>query len=294
MKIAFIYEEPFNWVTGAHLLRACRRLGIACEHYSVAASQNLRPGSHQLYFRIDSGDCSGPDLPTRLRPAIFYAIDTHLAHSLKHVRRIAPRYDRVFCCHRDAQARLAAEWLPVACDPELSNPQPHAPQRDFAFVGNDGGIPRKFILQALRERYPNSFCGIAPVEALIPTYRAAKIGFNYAIRNEINLRQFEVMGAGTLLINNPVPRADLQALGMKEGQHLVIYHHPRELFPCIDYWLGHPTERQAIAQAARELILRNHTYVHRMLQVLASCNQHLGCSFPLPKPPEAGSMTASI
>ena len=151
---------------------------------------------------------------------------------------------------------------------------------DIAFVGNDGGIPRKFLLQALRERYPHSFIGSADHTQLASLYRQARIGVNYSIANDVNMRIFEVLASGALLVTNALEGDDLQQLGLEEGQHLVCYRNPNELFERIDYFLARPQERQAIAQAGSLIVRERHTYAHRMKQLLSIVSTRLGVKIP--------------
>ena len=107
---------------------------------------------------------------------------------------MAHRYDLVFCCHREAAARLpGAEWMPVACDVERHGSTGEAPVWDIGFVGTSGGVPRKFYLQALRERFPKSSIGVADPGAMASIYSRSRIGFNYSIANDVNMRMFEVL-----------------------------------------------------------------------------------------------------
>ncbi len=192
---------------------------------------------------------------------------------------MAGSFDAVFCAHRDGAKRLPdAEWLPVACDLELhgSRDVADSPVWDVAFVGTDGGVPRKFYLQALRERYPQSLIGPAEHTQLATIYSQARVGFNYSIAEDVNMRIFEVLAAGSLLVTNAPCHQDLAALGLEDRQHLVLYHSPQELVDLIDHYLAHPEERRAIAAAGCALVKERHTYVHRLTQLLASVRERLG------------------
>ena len=151
---------------------------------------------------------------------------------------------------------------------------------DVAFVGTDGGNPRKFYLQALRERYPNSSIGKAPHTDLAAIYGRAQVGFNYSIANDVNMRMFEVLAARALLVTNTLERDDLAELGLRDRRELVAYRRPQELFEVIDYYLGHPDERHAVAQAGGELVRKRHTYAHRLAQLLDTVGRRLGVTVP--------------
>ncbi len=280
MRIALIFDKTRADTTGMYFERACRSLGLACDHWWLRDAARI-PAAYDLYLRIDHGDDYTTDLPDRLRPAIFYAIDTHLPHSWKKIRRTASRFDAVFCCHADAARQLpGAEWLPLACDPAIHGAVPSEPVWDVAFVGTEGGMPRKFYLQALRERYPNSCIGGFDYTEMASIYSRARIGFNYSIANDVNMRLFEVLAAKTLLVTNALKGDDLSQLGLHDREQLVLYRNPRDLFECIDYFLNHADERERIAQAGYAAVMERHTYVHRMQQLLTSVSRRLGVQVP--------------
>jgi hypothetical protein len=278
MAIALIFDRTRPDTIGTYFERACRALGLAYDHWWLCDADRI-PAAYDLYLRIDHGDDYLTVLPPRLRPAVFYAIDTHLPKSWRKIRRTAAQYDAVFCCHRSGASRLpVAEWLPVACDWEWHGDPGLRRSVDIAFVGMDGGIPRKFYLQALRERYPNSLIGPADHTRLAAIYGQARIGFNYSIADDVNMRAFEVMAAGALLVTNALSHDDLRALGLEDGRHLVLYRTPEELFERIDHFLSRHEERARIAQAGCDAVRRRHTYAQRLEQLLERVSQTLGLS----------------
>ena len=277
MRLAIVYDAgDREGTTGGYLLRAARSLGLDVVRWTLAEAAHMPP--LDLHVRVDHGDEYEVPWPARLRPAVFYAIDTHLPHSWRKIRRTAGWYDLVACCHRSGAERLpGAVWLPVACDPDLHAGSAGAPRDlDIAFIGTDGGVPRKFYLQALRERYPNSFISLAPHTQLAATYGRARIGFNYAIRDDVNMRVFEVMAAGALLLTNVLSHDDLDRLGLRAEEHLVTYDGPRELFDRIERLLSDAPERERIAAAGRAAVLGHHTYRHRMEELLRIVQEQLG------------------
>ena len=281
MRIALIFDQSRPDTTGVYFERACQTLGVACDHWWLRDAAQI-PADYDLYLRIDHGDDYTAALPESLRPLVFYAIDTHLPHSWRKIRRLARRCDLV-CC---AQARAARElrnavWLPLACDPELHRGGGGPVGWDVAFVGTEGGVPRKFYLQALRERYPNSFVGAADHRQLGFIYGRARVGFNYSIADDVNMRMFEVLAAKALLVTNALTRDDLDQLGLQDRRHLVLYRRPSELFEIIDEFLSHEDARRRIAEAGHAVVLERHTYVHRMKQLLSAASQRLGLSVPI-------------
>ena len=279
MRLALIFDKTRADTTGGYFERAGQALGLRLERWRARDVGKI-PASSDAYLRIDHGDDYDLRLPERLRPAAFYAIDTHLRHSWKKIRRMAPWYDVVFCAQAEAARRLPnGEWLPLACDPALHRlPMMSAPVWDLGFVGTDGGHPRKFYLQALRERYPNSVIGMADYTQMASIYGRARIGFNYSIADDVNMRIFEVLAGGALLVTNALAHDDLARLGLEDGRHLALYRSPRRLVEVIDYYLApaHDAQRLAIARAGGAIALERHTYAHRLQQLLRRLSQRVG------------------
>ncbi len=275
MRLALIFDRHRADTLGGYLERAARHVGHVVDHFWTHEVSSIPP-TYALYLRVDHGD-DYSTLPAALRPCVFYAVDTHLKASWKKIRRIARGYDLVYCAQRQAAEALPnGAWLPFGCDLEFHGSVGLPLQWDVAFVGTDGGVPRKFYLQALRERYPHHSIGHAPHTMLGAIYSHSRIGFNYAIQHDVNMRIFEVLCSGALLLTNELPHDDLARLGLREGEHLVSYRTPTELMSRIDYYLQHDAERTAIAQRGMAEALRVHTYQHRMEQLLAVAAERLG------------------
>jgi hypothetical protein len=274
MKLALVFNADREDTIGWHFVEAAAALGVEATQFQTRDAAAIRPG-FDLYLRIDHGDYADADLPKRLRPRAFYAIDTHLPRSWAKIRRLADRYHLVMCAHRRGAEDLHGAWVPVAANLRIHGRQPLPARWDVASVATEGGVPRKFVLQALRERYPHHSIGEAPGAQVGAIYSQAKIGFNLSIRDDVNMRVFEVLAAGALLVTNRLPHEDLAQLGLREGEHYVAYGRPGELLSLIDHYLRHEPERQAIAQAGMRLAHARHTYTHRLHRMLTLAAERL-------------------
>jgi hypothetical protein len=268
MRVALIFDSARPETTGIYFCRAAKQLGLAAEHWWLRDADRI-PGGYDLYLRVDHGDDYERPLPVHCRPAVFYAIDTHLPHSWRKIRRMARRFEALCCCHQRAAHALGAAWVPLACDPEWHRPLPGPRRWDIGFVGTEGGIPRKFVLQALREQYPISQIGSAPYERISEIYSQAKIGFNYSIADDVNMRAFEVMASGCLLVTNAIRDDDYAQLGLEAGRHFVAYRSLREMPGLVAYYLTHAEERDVIARRGCETVRQHHTYRERFKQLWA-------------------------
>lgn len=278
MKITLIYNRHPG-VVGEYFFRALEALGHTVQQFQIADVDG-RNGKPDVYLRIDHGDYAD-DLPRHLRPRAFYIVDAHLARSWQRIRQQARHYDLVFCAQRRAaQALPRAHWVPLGCDAELHRGQAAAKRYDLAFVGNDGGIPRKFLLQELRERYPRSFIGQAPYTDMARIYSHAKLGFHYIectspLKDHVSMRVYEVLASGTMLLANALEPGAFEAVKLRHQEHLVVYRSPNELFALVDYYLTHDAERERIAAAGRARVLERHTYRHRAEDIVKTIHEQL-------------------
>lgn len=285
MRIAVIFNTTRPDTCGIYFLKAFRALGHEAAHCAFDDAGGL-DAPQDLYVRIDDGDRYEEGLPPRCRPSAYWISDTHLPKVMRKVLRGARRYDAVFCAMRRGTEQLNAagidaEWIQGgACDPELHRRIDAERRYDIGFVGTDGGSPRKFYLQALRERYPNSVIGLAPHERMSELYSRSKIGFNYCpSQDTLTMRCFEIMACGALLLLNEVPGHTHEAMGMSPGVHFALYRSPSELFSLIERFLSHEDERRRIAEAGYQATLAGHTYVHRVRRMGAILATRFGGRF---------------
>ena len=91
--------------------------------------------------------------------------------------------------------------------------------------------------------------------------------FNRSILNDVNMRVFEAVACGSLLVTNDLAQNGLDEL-LRDGEHLVTYRDDDELIERVRCYLDNPDEREAIAERGMEEALARHTYRHRMERVL--------------------------
>ncbi len=276
MKIALVYDRDSRVGVGER----CRRVlehqpGLQVSQFDLKEIRQVT-GGFDLYLRLDDGDYAAP-FPAGLHPYAWWVADTHLKHPLRCIIRNAPDCDALFCFQKEgawevsrATGRLA-RWLPPACDPV--NPSsafvPHSQRRwDIAFVGTTGKYTlRKVVLELIKSGYPNAFIGTAHHSELFSIYSQARIVVNYAINNDLNMRIFEAMAAGALVLNNRIKDNGFEDI-FSPGQDCVVFDDPTtgELKRLIDHYLSHREDGERIARAGFTLAER-HTYRERLREI---------------------------
>jgi len=126
------------------------------------------------------------------------------------------------------------------------------------------------MLEKAKINFPNSFIGSAHWEELSHYYAQARVSVNFSINNDINMRTFEAMGAGALVVTNKIFNNGFEDL-FKDGEHLVTYKDitTHEFEDKIRYYLEHPDEAEQIARNGFELVQKKHTYRNRLQEILA-------------------------
>ncbi|MDQ5988569.1 MAG: hypothetical protein CSYNP_04329 [Syntrophus sp. SKADARSKE-3] len=151
-------------------------------------------------------------------------------------------------------------WLPVACDPDVHIGRNTEKLYDISFIGALTGGTRGELVEKLRSKF-NLHYERCFVERMTEVYSQSKIVFNYGNANGINMKVFEAMASGSMLLTNYIPEVlDL----FEDRKHLVFYRNETELFELVDYYLKAEEEREEIAAAGRKEVIGKHTYRHRV------------------------------
>ena len=201
----------------------------------------------------------------------WYAIDTHL-HLRQHLC-LARLFDLTFVAQfefvrhfRDCQAH----WLPLAADPRLHAQAQKPRDIDIAYIGSDDrGLhsERARLLDLIRSRYSNTFLGRAEPSRIGEIYGRAKIVFNKSVRNDVNMRYFEGMGAGAVLVTDSARDNGVEEL-FSPGEDFLEYRDDASLLAAIDSLLADDGKREQIGARAQKLVLSSHTYHRRAAKIL--------------------------
>lgn len=209
-------------------------------------------------------------------PTIALFGDTHVGASWR--LPYARNFDYVFIMfnkhHIEAFKRYGCEkvfWSPAACDPEIHVKIPVEKIYPVSFVGstdpNTQGR-RIELLQFIKDNNIDIYIDSKVLQEMSLVFSRSKIVLNKSLANDLNMRVFEALGSGSLLLTNRLTRN----LGLEElftnKKHLVIYDNQYDLLDLINYYLKNDEEREAIALAGYKEALNKHTYNHRVLEII--------------------------
>ncbi|MBT9393034.1 glycosyltransferase [Hymenobacter sp. NST-14] len=191
--------------------------------------------------------------------------------------------------YRDQGARHV-HFLPVGIDPDTHRPLPAADKKyDIVFAGDWHTIREKVLLELVQH---HKVALMGPWRRVIPknspllphfiqqgyfTPAEMAVAFNEArvVLNlhtwygrwdyGVNPRLFEASGCRSFQVSDW--KEEIPELYVPD-QEIVLYRHSQELPELLTHWLARPAERAAVAEAALERTLRDHTYPQRMQQLL--------------------------
>lgn len=230
------------------------------------------PSLHpDLYLWVESvGGYQPRNLEALACPKVGYLIDTHL--SLEYHRELAGQFDFVFLVHGQFVDEIRkvnpnTYWLPVACDPEIHCGHGHEKRFDIGFVGSvQSGSRRQKLLTCLGSRFQIHYerCFL---NQMADVFSHSKIVFNEAVKNDLNMRVFEAMSTGSLLLTDATFNSGQNIL-FHDGEDYAVYR-DTNIAEVARFYMENEALREQIAARGKLLVHNAHTYGHRVEDLLA-------------------------
>ncbi|MBT1072727.1 glycosyltransferase family protein [Pelotalea chapellei] len=224
-----------------------------------------------LYFWIESVKGCYPSNLNALRcPKVCYLVDSHL--NLATHLEWAKQFDMVFIAQREyldefRKLGMKAYWLPLGCDPEVHRRVETTKIHQIGFVGGvPAGSRREALLKSLASQIPVYYerCFL---EDMARVFSESRVVFNEAIRNDLNMRVFEAMSTGTLLLTDMARNSGQDEL-FHDGEDYAVYK-DGNICDTACFYLDNEELREQIASRGQRLVHNAHTYAHRMEDLLA-------------------------
>jgi hypothetical protein len=224
---------------------------------------------------IFQGDHSTPLIHCGLEdigiPKAWYSIDSHL--HLNWHKHYAALFDRVFVAQKSLVPHLSryqpqACWLPPFCQQTAEFTTWAGREHDAAFVGTldrARNPERVRLFDTLQQSGISIFLATG---AYRPVYSSSRIVINQAVKDDLNLRVFEAMGCGCLLVTDRITHS-LHDL-FNEGRDYLAYA-PGDAADCaqkVTWAMEHPDKAEGIARSGHAKTLEWHCEAHRAAQVM--------------------------
>jgi hypothetical protein len=113
----------------------------------------------------------------------------------------------------------------------------------------------------------NDFSRLYSPKEMGTVYAASKIVLNVPVKDDVNMRVFEGMASGALLVTERTGNGLTELF--TPGEHLVTYEHHDEVPTLVRHYLDDVQERERIARNGQQLVSQQHTYDHRIETMLA-------------------------
>lgn len=176
-----------------------------------------------------------------------------------------------------------AVWVPQYYDNVYYAPSVKRLERgqaifDICFIGHrsDLRLKREDYIREINnyERWSFRICGLGyrfktePVfgTAMADLYASTKIALNFLYtlnpcELQMSDRIFKAMGCGALFMTPPIQGIEQMFI---PGVHFVEWNNMNDLYKKIDYYVNHDYEREVIARAGQEEVLKKHTIYHKV------------------------------
>lgn len=264
MKVALIFNKSLKCTTGWYVFRSFKKLKYEVNIFSPNEIKNILNYRPDFVLAIDSGEHYIFDID--IHPNAIWLIDTHLSYTCDKI--MSKSFDIIFIAQKNDYLKFKkffknVYWLPLAADLDYHGKKCLLKRYDVAFIGNLGYGRRKFILKKLKSKYPTSYIGNADCSEIGEIYSASKVIVNYSVKNDINMRIFEALCSGSLLITNEIKNNGLEEL-FEVNKELITFKSFGELITKIDYYIENESDREKIANSGHEKVLKFHLYDHRV------------------------------
>jgi hypothetical protein len=265
LRIALVYDYSIEHTTGQYVRKALEKHSDVTVYHPKELQKIEK--HFDLYLSVDDG--SHYIFPKRLKPSALWLIDTHL--TLRFDTVMALNFSYIFTAQKLGAQKLLAcgfsnvYWLPLACDPATHGRVNAQKIYDIGFVGNLRVDDRFQFLRDIKGRYWNSYIDKATHYDMAGIYSQSRLVLNRSIKNDLNMRVFEGLCSGSLLLTDAV--GNIEEL-FKNDEHLILYRSDEEAFKKIDLILGGAVDEDAIAKNGCEQVRKYHTYDNRVMAIL--------------------------
>lgn len=131
-------------------------------------------------------------------------------------------------------------------------------------------LPRK---SPIRKLHHGEVWGLDMYRALARSRITLNRHINVAENNANNMRLYEATGVGSMLLTD---RKDNLHNLFDIDREVAVYSSKEEAAEMIRYYLDHPDEMAMVAKAGQARTLREHTYGHRMQELVPILKRHMG------------------
>lgn len=261
IKILFNYDYSLAPMTTAYYFEQAAQKN---KQYRAYRTGQIAPHNADAIINFETCD---EIITSPLIPSAYYEIDNHLIEG-KETWNYDP-VDIVYIAqeiNNELYPAHKTKILPLAADPDLHKPIPNTRETyDIGFIGNDTYPERNAMLKMLGRNFNLMRATTAAGLAYSLALSKCKLAFNCSLREDVNMRFYEAQSCGKCLLTDRLPENLKYG---KPGSDYVEYSNETELFTKVKMLLSNPALIKKIGKNARQNIIANHTYNHRLNTVI--------------------------
>lgn len=205
-------------------------------------------------------------------PVAWWGIDTHF--NFRWHKELAKCVDYSFLAMKQYvnpiklySGKNNIHWLPLCADETIHHNKNITRDIHCSFVGNLDGKRKTLFEKYKKEFNIQLYTGKTP-EEINEIYNHSIMVINVAARNDLNMRVFEAMACGALLVTQFIPDGLLELF--TPGKHLLT-HHINDTKIIVNQYLKEREKGAEIAAAGNREVMEKHTYINRLNEMLAIC-----------------------
>jgi hypothetical protein len=266
MKIALLSTDEEN-TTARHFEDICLD-GVSIKVHTFQININL--DKYDMILWIDPCNFLPENIEKFTGVKIGYFIDTH--RSMFKRKIMAKCFDFVFVAQKNAvhhfESMHNVAWLPLAYNDKHNSENNKNKKYEVSFIGNTShkdSTRGREIKKILKEfNHPKTNC--YHFSDMLKIYSQSKVVLNKTIGFELNMRFFEGIGSGAVLLTDQKDEfiGDL----FKPGEDFINFSSPEDAIRKIRIILSDYGSYSKNAKKAQNKVLMLHTYKNRLEQIL--------------------------
>lgn len=264
------HEENKNFRECLSLQRAFINNGHWCDVWGLGHSNyNNTPdwNSYDLIMNIENYDSIGwvPNLSEFNKPIkLLWSIDAHCRGEEIYENTFSSgRYNFLLHSTKDFVRKNYHIWFPNCFDDDLVKNMNVDKKHFIGFCGNY--VNRKDLIDTITSEFSMKQDIFVIGESMVRAINEYGIHFNKNMLNDINYRNFETIGTGTVLLtsNNDV----YESLGFINEKNCLIYNSIEDIRRILKDVKENPSILKTIGDSGYELS-KSHTYKIRVKQLI--------------------------
>ena len=255
------------------LRRSFIKFGYDCD-ITGPGHQELNPHEYDVILNIENyGDSWIPDISSVSALKIIWEIDAH-CRGMEYFDHLFKRDNYKIMLHSTKEYVKTSRdlWFPNAYDDTLVGVR-NIPKTTFVgFCGNPGTAERQSYIKHISDKWNAKIDIFVIGDAMVNAINSYDVHFNKNIGIDINYRNFETIGCGTVLITNFNPV--YLELGFENFKNCVFYDSVPSLDSSLRLLAKNETLRTNISNNGLELAKR-HTYDERVKYLISVIKENI-------------------